>query len=79
MRGPGPVSGINTVPVPIGETDVAAVSSVALSYVASSTITAAVRESIQINGANVLQANIQTDNGIVHVIDNVFVPPLTKI
>jgi uncharacterized surface protein with fasciclin (FAS1) repeats len=64
---------------PIGETDVAVVSSDALNYVAASTVTAAVRESIQINGANVLQANIQTDNGIIHVIDKVLIPPLTKI
>ncbi|HXZ04095.1 MAG TPA: fasciclin domain-containing protein [Ktedonobacteraceae bacterium] len=66
-------------PVPIGGTDVAAVSSVALSYVASSTIAAEVRESIQINGANVLQANIQMDNGIIHIIDKVLFPPLTRL
>jgi hypothetical protein len=74
LEAPGPVSGINTVPVPIGETDVAAVSSDALSYVASSTITAAVRESIKINGAHVILPNVRADNGVIHIIDKVLVP-----
>jgi hypothetical protein len=74
LAAPRPVSGINTVPVPIGVRQATAISGDALNYVAASTITAAVRESIQINGANVLQANIQTDNGIIHIIDKVLVP-----
>jgi len=49
LEAPGPVSGINTVPVPIGKTNVAAVSSVALSYVASSIITTAMRERCRIS------------------------------
>ena len=35
------------------------------------------RESITINGAKILQANMITDNGILHVIDRVLLPPFT--
>ena len=51
----------------------------ALNYIAKDTITTSVRESITINGAHVLQANIVADNGIMHVIDKVLVPAFTML
>ena len=51
----------------------------ALSYIAKNTVTTAVRESITINGAHVIRANIMADNGIMHVIDEVLVPAFTAI
>ncbi len=51
----------------------------ALSYIARNTVTTSVRESITINGAHVIQANIMADNGIMHVIDKVLVPAFTLL
>ena len=51
----------------------------ALNYVTQSTITTATRESIEINRSHVTQADIRADNGIVHVIDKVLIPPLTML
>jgi uncharacterized surface protein with fasciclin (FAS1) repeats len=51
----------------------------ALNYIARNTVTTAVRESITINGAHVMQANIMADNGIMHVIDKVLVPAFTRL
>ena len=51
----------------------------ALSYIARDTITTSVRESITINGADVVRANIMADNGIMHVIDKVLVPAFTML
>jgi len=47
----------------------------ALNYIARDTVTTAVRESIKINGAHVLQADVRADNGIIHIIDKVLIPP----
>lgn len=49
----------------------------ALHYISHDTVNTAVRESITINGAKILQANMVTDNGILHVIDRVLLPPFT--
>ena len=49
----------------------------ALNYIARDTVTTAVRESIKINGAHVLEADVRADNGIIHVIDKVLIPPFT--
>ena len=49
----------------------------ALSYITRETVTTQVRESIKINRAHVVEANIIADNGILHVIDKVLVPPFT--
>ena len=49
----------------------------ALNYIARDTVTTAVRESIKINGAHVLQADVRADNGIIHIIDKVLIPPFT--
>jgi uncharacterized surface protein with fasciclin (FAS1) repeats len=38
-----------------------------------------VRKSIKINGAHVTEANLIADNGILHVIDKVLVPPFTRL
>lgn len=51
----------------------------ALSYITRETVTTAVRESIKINGAHVIEANLVADNGILHVIDKVLVPPFTRL
>jgi len=51
----------------------------ALNYIARNTVTVAVRESITINGAHVIQANVNADNGIMHVIDKVLIPPFTRL
>ncbi len=34
----------------------------------------AMRDSVKVNGANVITADIETSNGIIHVIDVVLVP-----
>ena len=49
----------------------------ALNYIARDTVTTAVRESIKINGGHVLQADLSADNGIIHIIDKVLIPPFT--
>ncbi len=64
--------------VPLGEEEIA-IEGDALNYISSDTVTTAVRESITINGGHVLQANVIADNGILHVIDKVLVPPFTMI
>ena len=51
----------------------------ALSYITKETVTVEVRESIEINGAHVIEANVIADNGILHVIDKVLVPPFTVL
>jgi uncharacterized surface protein with fasciclin (FAS1) repeats len=64
--------------VPLGEEEIET-SGDALSYISSDTVTTAVRESITINGGQVLQANVIADNGIMHVIDKVLIPPFTML
>jgi uncharacterized surface protein with fasciclin (FAS1) repeats len=64
--------------VPLGEEEIATGSD-ALNYVSSDTVTTAVRESITINGGHVLTANVIADNGIMHVIDKVLIPPFTML
>jgi uncharacterized surface protein with fasciclin (FAS1) repeats len=31
---------------------------------------------VKINGANVISADIETSNGVIHVIDQVILPPM---
>ena len=69
-------SDISMVPLGEEETDIP---NDALSYITRSTVTTAVRESITINGAHVIRANIMADNGIMHVIDEVLIPAFTAI
>ena len=61
---------------PLGEVEVDTGGD-ALNYIARDTVTTAVRESIKINGAHVLEADVRADNGIIHVIDKVLIPPFT--
>jgi uncharacterized surface protein with fasciclin (FAS1) repeats len=65
--------------VPLGEREIDTYYKDALNYVASNTVTTAVRESITINGAHVLRADVKAVNGIMHVIDKVLVPPFTML
>ena len=51
----------------------------ALNYITSETVTTAVRESITINGAQGIRANVKADNGILHVLDKVLLPPFTSL
>ena len=51
----------------------------ALSYIARETVSTQVRESIKINRAHIIEANVIADNGILHVIDRVLVPPFTRL
>lgn len=60
---------------PLGEQDLDDDDSDALHYISHDTVNTAVRESITINGAKILQANMVTDNGILHRIDKVLLPP----
>ena len=69
-------SDISMVPLDVIETDMP---KDALNYITRSTITTKVRESITINGAHVIRANIIAENGIAHVIDNVLIPSFTAI
>jgi uncharacterized surface protein with fasciclin (FAS1) repeats len=64
--------------VPLGEEEIDTHSD-ALNYIARNTVTTEVRESITINGAHVIRANIIADNGIMHVIDEVLIPAFTAI
>ena len=64
--------------VPLGEEETDTPND-ALSYITRNTVTTAVRESITINGAHVIRANIMADNGIMHVIDEVLIPAFTAI
>jgi len=64
--------------VPLGEEEVDT-SGDALNYIARNTVTTAVRESITINGGHVLQADVRADNGVIHVIDKVLIPPFTLL
>ena len=69
-------SDISMVPLGVEEIDTP---NDALSYIARNTVTTSVRESITINGADVIRANIMADNGIMHVIDKVLVPAFTQL
>jgi uncharacterized surface protein with fasciclin (FAS1) repeats len=51
----------------------------ALSYISTGAVNASIQESMTINGGHVLQANVMADNGILHIIDKVLVPPFTKL
>jgi uncharacterized surface protein with fasciclin (FAS1) repeats len=60
--------------VELGE-QVGAAASDAIGYLASDTVTPVVRASITINGGQLLRADVSADNGIVHLIDKVLIPP----
>ncbi len=64
--------------VPVGDEEIDTGGD-ALNYVASDTVTTSVRESITINGGHVIRANIIADNGILHIIDKVLIPPFTML
>jgi uncharacterized surface protein with fasciclin (FAS1) repeats len=64
--------------VPLGEREFDTRSD-ALNYVTSDTVTTALRESIKINGGHVIRANVNADNGIMHVLDKVLIPPFTRL
>jgi uncharacterized surface protein with fasciclin (FAS1) repeats len=64
--------------VPLGEEEVDTYGD-AMNYISSNTVTTAIRESITINGGQVLQGNVMADNGIIHVIDKVLVPQFTML
>ncbi|HET8853278.1 MAG TPA: fasciclin domain-containing protein [Ktedonobacteraceae bacterium] len=64
--------------VPLGEKEIDTHND-ALNYVMSDTVTTAIRESIKINGGHVTLANVNADNGIMHVVDKVLVPPFTNL
>jgi uncharacterized surface protein with fasciclin (FAS1) repeats len=60
--------------VELGE-EAGAAASDAMRYLASYTVTTVVRASITINGGHVMRADVSADNGIVHLIDKVLIPP----
>jgi uncharacterized surface protein with fasciclin (FAS1) repeats len=64
--------------VPVGEEDIATGGD-ALNFIAKDTVTTSVRESIKINGGQVIRANVNADNGIIHVIDKVLIPTFTML
>ncbi len=64
--------------VPLGEEEID-IPTDALGYIARNTVTTEVRQSITINGAHVMRADIIADNGIMHVIDKVLVPPFIML
>jgi uncharacterized surface protein with fasciclin (FAS1) repeats len=64
--------------VPLGEREIDTYRD-ALNYVSSDTLTTAVRESIKINGGHVIRANVNADNGIIHVLDKVLIPQFTML
>jgi uncharacterized surface protein with fasciclin (FAS1) repeats len=44
------------------------------SYVVKDSVTSTMLESIKVNGATIIRANVRAENGIVHVIDKVLIP-----
>ncbi len=64
--------------VPLGERAIDTYKD-ALSYIHSNTVTTEVRQSITINGAHVIRADVKADNGIMHVIDKVLIPPFLSL
>ena len=64
--------------VPLGEREIDTYKD-ALNYITSNTVMTEVRESIKINGAHVIRADVRADNGIMHVIDKVLVPPFITL
>jgi uncharacterized surface protein with fasciclin (FAS1) repeats len=44
-------------------------------YLAADTLTPVVRASITINDGQVLRSDVSADNGIVHLVDKVLIPP----
>ena len=63
---------------PLGEED-EDIDQDALSFITRDTVSTEVRESIKINRAHVVEANVIADNGILHVIDKLLVPPFTRL
>ncbi len=51
----------------------------AYGFVIEDRITATIRQSITVNGATILQADLRSDNGIMHVIDKVLVPKFLNL
>ncbi len=64
--------------VPLGEEEIDTDGD-ALSYISTDTVTTSIRESITINGGDMLEANVIADNGILHIIDKVLIPPFTML
>ena len=64
--------------VPLGEEEIET-NGDALGYISTNTVTTSIRESIKINAGHVLEANGIADNGIMHVLDKVLVPPFTML
>jgi uncharacterized surface protein with fasciclin (FAS1) repeats len=62
----------------LGEEEIATGDDV-LNYITQDTVTPALRGSIKINGAHMTQTSVNADNGIIHVIDKVLVPPFTRL
>lgn len=58
---------------PLGEETIVTGSD-AYGYIVDDTVTTAMQESIKINGAHVILADVIADNGVVHIIDKVLVP-----
>jgi len=58
---------------PLGEEEITTGSD-AYGYIVQDTVTTAMQESIKINGAHVLLADVSADNGVMHIIDKVLVP-----
>jgi len=58
---------------PLGEEEITTGSD-AYGYIVQDTVTTAMQESIKINGAHVLVADVSADNGVMHIIDKVLVP-----
>ena len=58
---------------PLGEEEITTGSD-AYGYIVQDTVTTAMQESIKINGAHVILADVSADNGVMHIIDKVLVP-----
>ena len=63
---------------PLGEGEITTGSD-AYGYIVEHTVTTAMQESIKINGAHVLVADVRADNGVMHIIDKVLVPQFMKL
>jgi len=70
---------ILTYHVVAGKVTSAEVASGAATTVEGSNIELTVGNGIQVNGANVVLADVEASNGVIHVIDQVLIPPTVDV
>lgn len=70
---------ILTYHVVAGKVTSAEVASGSVTTVEGSNIELTAGNGIQVNGANVVLADVEASNGVIHVIDQVLIPPTVNV